>query len=452
MALLRLSISPSDLIKAKAGFAQKVGYKPSRGQKLVHESAARYRIVLAGARFGKSMLAGFEIAFYLTLFPDCHIWCVAPVYELAEKEFNWAMEFLSRYKMPDGKGRLIDRAKISTPSRGARVIRMPWGSYVQTKSTENKENLLGEELDFLVLGEAACIAREPWERMLRARLGSRQGSMLAPSTGAGDNNIFAEFVANGQSDDPSFVDWETFTFSTIDNPVFDRAEYEKARAELDPDVFKEQYEGQLVSRRGFVFRFGDEHICKELPLDLDIMPIVVAIQPGFKNPCIVALIAYNRENKEYIIFDEIYLEETLIEDIVPLVKEKTKGRRWIGTFSDYWLKDALDTLKRNGLSATTNEIEKKVGKTQAIISRVRVLQNVLKIRENGLPRMRIYHKCVHIIEDFQRCKWPDKPKEEADRLEAEVPLPKYFQAPQAISHAVAFFESVTGVAVYEAQK
>lgn len=204
---------------SKANFARRVAYQPSRGQKQVHLSNKRYRIVLAGARFGKSMLAGFEIAYYL-MFPDCRVWCVAPVYELAEKEFNWALEFLSRYKMEDGISRLIDRAKISTPARGSKSIRMPWGSYVQTKSTENKENLLGEELDFLVLGEAACIAREPWERMLRARLGPRVGRMLAPSTGAGDNNIFAEFVANGKTDDPKFADWQTWEFTTLDNPCF----------------------------------------------------------------------------------------------------------------------------------------------------------------------------------------------------------------------------------------
>ncbi len=439
------------VFSSKANFAQKVCYHPSQGQKQVHLSNKRYRIVLAGARFGKSMLAGFEIAYYL-MFPDCRIWCVAPVYELAEKEFNWALEFLSRYKMEDGISRLIDRAKISTPARGSKSIRMPWGSYVQTKSTENKENLLGEELDFLVLGEAACIAREPWERMLRARLGPRVGKMLAPSTGAGDNNIFAEFVANGKADDPKFADWQTWEFTTLDNPCFDKVEYERARRELDPDVFREQYEGKIVSRRGYVFKFQDEHIVQTLPEEIEQWPIVVAIQPGFKNPCAVAFIAYNMRQREYLVYDEIYLTETLMEEIIPKILEKLRGRRYLGAFSDYWMKDACDDMAKNGLATKTNDVEKKVGKMQAIIARTRVLQNVLKIREDGKPRLQIYQKCEHIIGDFRKCKWPDHPKEEAERLEAEIPLPKFFQAPQAISHAIAFFESATGVAVYESQK
>ena len=452
MAISRLDFSAEQIGQMKASFASQVNYQPSPGQAEVHLSTKRYRIVLAGARFGKSMLAGFEAAFYATTFVDCRIWLVGPSYELAEREFNWAVEFLSRYKMPGGQGRLIERTTISSPTRGKRKILFPWGSFIETRSTENMESLLGEEIDVIVLCEAACIPREAWERFLRARIGPRRGLLLAPSTGAGDTNLFAEFVNNGLENTPEFKDWKTWTFTTLDNPVFDMAEYFQAKKELASEVFSEQYEGKLVSRRGLVFRFQNAHILQELPKKLEYMPVIVSIQPGYKNPCAVVFITYDPNTKEYIVFDEMIFQETLMADIVPKIQAKWQGRRFLGTFSDYWQKDDLDEMEKCGLSVMTNEDEKKIGKQQSIIIRVRALQTILNIPENGLPRFRVYQKCTNTIESFQKCKWPDRPKEEADRLDSEMPLEKFFQFPQAISHVLTYIESSTGAGIYEAQR
>lgn len=452
MAISRLDFSAEQIGQMKANFAEQVDYTPSPGQAEVHLSAKRYRIVLAGARFGKSMLAGFEAAFYATTFPDCRIWLVGPTYDLAEKECNWAIDFISRYKMPRGMGRLVDRTTISSPTRGKRRILFPWKSFIETRSTENLESLLGEEIDMIVLCEAACIPREAWERYLRARIGPRKGMLLAPSTGAGDTNLFAEFVENGLQETPEYKDWKTWQFTTIDNPTFDWKEYLQAKRELAPEVFREQYEGQLVSRRGLVFRFQNAHIMPKLPEDIMYLPIVASIQPGYKNPCAIVFIAYRVETREYIVIDELCFQETLMSEIAPQLLAKTRGRRFLGIFSDFWMKDELEEMARCGLAIKTNEEEKKIGKQPATIARVRAVQNVLQCTEEIPPRFKIYRNCVNTIEGFQKCKWPDRPKEEADKLESEMPLPKFFQFPQAISHVIAFFESASGASIYDAQR
>lgn len=452
MAISRLDFTAEQIGQMKMNFASQVQYTPSPGQAEVHLSTKRYRIVLAGARFGKSMLAGFEAAFYPSTFVDCRVWLVGPSYELAEREFNWTVEFLSRYKMPKTQGRLIERCQMSSPTRGKRKIQFLWGSFIETRSTDSMESLLGEELDLIVLCEAACIPREAWERYLRARIGPRKGLLLAPSTGAGDTNIFAEFVQNGLADTPEMKDWKTWLFSTIDNPTFDRNEYYQAKKELAPEVFREQYEGKLVSRRGLVFRFQNAHIEQKLPEDIMYWPVVASIQPGYKNPCAVVFIAYKAATQEYLVIDEICLQETLMSEIAPRILAKTKGRRFLGIFSDYWQKDGLEEMARCGLAIKTNEEEKKIGRQPSIIARVRAVQNVLKYEEDIPPRFKIYRECVNTIDGFQKCKWPDRPKEEADRLESELPLPKFFQFPQAISHVVAFFESASGARIYDAQR
>lgn len=443
------NLTTSQLLSLKATFAQKVGYSPSKGQALVHSSCKRFRVVCAGARFGKSMLAGFEMAFF-SLFPDFRIWSVAPVYELAEKEFNWALEFLSKYKIPDGRS-MVDLGRLSSPSRGSRSIIFPHGSYIRTKSTEKPDTLLGEELDFINLGEASCIPREVWERQIRARIGSRNGMLLAPSTGSGDSGLFAEMIARGKSGLKNDSDWESWEFSTIDNPTFSQKEYFLAKRTLPREIFEEQYEGKLVSRRGFVFSLNKDHILNENISSYENCPCAVSVQYGFKNPCSVVFFACLSE-KNFVVIDEIYQKETLIKDIIDLIKEKTKGRRVLCVTGDYFDSEVRREFEKNGLRLSVSE-EKNMNKSSAIQARVRLLQDALSTPENqDYPCLRFLKGCKNTIDDFNQCKWGDKPKEISDKLESELPLPKYFQSPQAISYFIKWIVDCAGTDVYSVQK
>lgn len=156
-------------------------YFPSPGQKQVHESYARFNICAAGARFGKSMLAGAEAA-YSFLIPSRRIWIVGTQYELAEKEFNWALEFLGNFKIDGDERPILDYCLVRNNQKGSREVIAPWGSFIKTKSTEKPQLLLGEEIDLCILSEASQIARSVWERQLRARLGPRKGRLYAIST------------------------------------------------------------------------------------------------------------------------------------------------------------------------------------------------------------------------------------------------------------------------------
>lgn len=208
------TIPQEQLISLKAAFAARCGYCPSEGQAQIHQSTKRFRVCVAGARFGKSMAEGFEIAFHLQ-FPNFRAWIVAPVYNLADKEFDWVMHFLAAYKRDDGRS-LYEIGKICDPNKGPRNFSTPWGSFVETKSTENPEQLLGEELDLIAFGEGAYIPRKVWENQLRARIGPREGQLLAFSTGNSDSGLFSDFVANGFSDDPETKkDWQAVDYYSV---------------------------------------------------------------------------------------------------------------------------------------------------------------------------------------------------------------------------------------------
>ena len=433
-------------IQSKFNFFKSCGYTPHPKQAEIHQSTARFRAIAAGARSGKSMAAGAEIAFML-MFPKKRIWCVSSQYELADKEFDWALEFLSRIYV-DGK-RLTDAAKITSASRGSRKLEFPWGSFVKTKSTEKAQTLLGEELDMIVLGEASQVARAPWERMLRARLGPRNGRLIAASTPNSDAGLFRIFFENGLSQDPNFSDWASWQFATIDNPTFSREEYEIARKELDENVFKEQYEGLFVSRRGKVFNFQDCHIFREIPTGIEDWPIIRAIQRGYQNPFVCLFIAISPD-REYYVIDEVFATQTLINDVSPIIIEKSKGKRILASIGDYRDQEGLEQLAKNGIKCTTND-ERKYTKQIGTLRRVQAIQNCLKIRDTGTSKIHVFAGCENLIHELKECKWPDKQPEEREKAEIELPLTKFFQSPAALSYVVAFCEVSQGFDIYSFQ-
>jgi hypothetical protein len=428
-------------------FFEQIKYCPHEKQRLFHDSQARFRIVAAGARSGKSMAAGAEIAFELC-HPNKRIWCVATQYELADKEFDWALQFLQ--KIADGN--LLAVARVSSAARGSRIIRFPWGSFCKTKSTEKPTSLLGEELDLIVLSEASQIARAPWERMLRARLGPRNGKLIAPSTPNSDSGLFREFFENGQNENPEFSDWESWQFSTLDNPTFSKSEWEIARKELDESIFQEQYMGLFVSRRGHVFKLTKEHIYKEPPQGFQDWPVIRAYQAGYQNPAVCLFMALSPD-REYYIFQEIYKSQTVIEDIAPEIIKASLGKRVIGTIVDFRDTNTQDKLKMLKIANTVID-EKKFNSKLATLRRLQALQNVMKVHEvheGGKTRLHIHASCENLIRELSECKWPEKQKEEDEKAEIELPTTKYLQGPLALSYLVGFIETSRGVDIYTVQ-
>jgi hypothetical protein len=418
-----------------------MGYEPSPIQLMIHNSKSRFRVVAAGARSGKSMLAGFEIAVALLLF-DTRIWCVSTQYELAEKEFDWAVSFLEKLKLPNGKS-VLSLAKIKSAARGSKSLSFPWKSFVQTKSCEKPQTLLGVELDFLVLCEAAQLSRTVWERMLRARIGPRRGKMLATSTPNADGGLFYSlFETAGNT-----PNWERWQYSTLENPYFSRMEYALASKELDSKVFAEQYEGKFISRRGKVFNLNSVSIVDK-SVD-ETLPVMVGIHYRSNNPTAIVFISIDVEKRIYYVYDEIYGKNTWT-DYIPELKKRLAGKRCLGFSVDYFDSAIQAEAKKYGLSLAISREEKKIGRILAATRRIQGVQNLLKVVDDK-SRLRISRSCTETIREIDSVKWPDCQKEDADKTEHELPLSKYMSLPNAISYVVSFCETVRGIDFYRVQ-
>ena len=144
---------------------------PHPGQAEVHNTDARFKILAAGRRWGKTRLGVNECLDVAS--QGGRAWWVSPSYKTSE--VGW---------------RPLRRlgGKIGAEVRKVdRMVNLPGGGSVQVRSADDPDSLRGEGLDFVVLDEIAFMKEEAWTEALRPALSDRQGKALFISTPKGHN-------------------------------------------------------------------------------------------------------------------------------------------------------------------------------------------------------------------------------------------------------------------------
>jgi hypothetical protein len=126
-------------------------------------------------------------------------------------------------------------------------IKFENGSFIECRSEENPDQLIGEGLDLVVLAEAARLKQRTWDQYIRPALADRQGRALFSSTPRGFN-WFHDFYQKGQ--DPTNPDnawWESWSVPSRMNPILPA---EKSRKPRRPQLLNHSPKnGKLSSSR-----------------------------------------------------------------------------------------------------------------------------------------------------------------------------------------------------------
>ena len=201
-----------------------------KGQAVVASSQARFRILAAGRRWGKTRLGVWECLKVAS--EGGRAWWVAPTYPLASE--GWRPLRLIGQQWPGAKVLEVDKE-----------VRLPGGGFVQVRSADEPQRLRGAGLDFCVVDEAAFCKLEAWEEALRPALSDKLGRALLISTPKG-RNWFADYWDRA----PARTDWQRFQFATTDNPYMPEGEVESAQQELPSLVFRQEYLAEFVEAKG----------------------------------------------------------------------------------------------------------------------------------------------------------------------------------------------------------
>lgn len=232
----------------------------SRAQLKVFRSSARFRIVNAGRRFGKTHLAAIELFTFAQNKPKSVSWYIAPTYRQAQ-QIMWR-------KLKD----MIPAGYILAKNETDLRIELRNGSIIALRGSDNHDSLRGIGLDFVVFDEAAFQVKEVWTEIIRPALSDRAGKALFISTPSGYNWFYDLYVAAKARED-----WAVFQFTTIEGGNVPAAEVEAARAELDEKTFRQEYEASFEALTGRVYYAYDrDENAKRLEDNLS-LPLLVGM-------------------------------------------------------------------------------------------------------------------------------------------------------------------------------
>lgn len=360
-------------------------YFPHAAQLTFHDSDARFKVLIAGARFGKSLAAARETLLEL-LSGTTRGWLVGPTYALTMPEF--------RYIRDDLYARLhAEPAERADPPR----LVAPWGGQVIALSAQQPESLLGREIDWLILCEAANLKRDAFERFLRARLSTRSGRLVVPTTPRGHNWI-EQLYERGRDDEPG---WESFRHATWENPNIPASEIESARRSLPQDTFAEQYGGEFTSPAGRVYReFRRElHVGK-----LQAPPgalVYKAIDFGYAAPFACLWGAPDADGR-LLILHEHYQARQGIDQHAEVIRAVDDSFVALGCRIGPAFADPAGALERKLLADAGVRTLKADNRLRGGIEAVRCL---LLPRPDGTPGLLIDAGCVNLLRELECYLW-----------------------------------------------
>lgn len=207
-----------------------IPYKPR--DLSVHErlEAARFSVVAAHRRYGKTVLAvNHTIKGALTCNkPRGSFAYVAPFRNQA-KAVAW--DYLKYYTSPI-PGRTVNESELS--------IMLPNGARIRIYGADNPDSLRGLYFDGVVLDEVADMKPEVWGEIIQPALADREGWALFIGTPHGIN-LFSELyyraLERQQKGDPL---WCAMSFPVTGTTSLPPAEVERLRAELSENAWRQE--------------------------------------------------------------------------------------------------------------------------------------------------------------------------------------------------------------------
>ena len=212
--------------------------KPHAAQRAVLDSPARFRVMMCGRRFGKSLISqNISIENGLN---NKKVAYITPTYQLGKTFFQEICKVLPE--------------KIYKKNESDLTINFITGGQIRFFTGERLDALRGLKFHLVIIDEASYIAnlQDGWLNSIRPTLTDYKGLAIFLSTPRGKNFFYSLYMKGGEPD------WEAFKFTTYDNPHIDPTEIDAAKFQLPNVVFEQEYMANPMENAANPF--GSEHI------------------------------------------------------------------------------------------------------------------------------------------------------------------------------------------------
>ena len=389
-------------------------------QRRLVESDARFRVVPAGRRGGKTEHAkrfaltgnldkGFEGALTCTQEQGWFV-CAAPTHAQV-KRIYWR----------DLK-RLSPSRYVKSISEGELYIDFVNGARLQCMGLDKPERIEGPPLHGVVLDEYANMKADLFDNHISPMLAETGGwAWFIGVPEAGGINDYQELFESACSSAEEFADWDGFTWESAD--ILDPKEIARQRARMDPRTFDQEYRAKFVNVGGRTYySFGNENVapCRHLydpdqPLafmfDFNVEPGTASVGQYLLRPegwptyvadkffGVIGEVWRARDSNTHLVCDDLLKGWGSHRGAVWLFGDATGGNRGTAkTEGSDW-----DIIEKRFREVFGNRVFKKVPKgNPAERARVNAM-NARIMTADGLRRFVVDgEECPHVVKDYKR--------------------------------------------------
>lgn len=276
------------------------------GQQAIFNSPARFKVVAAGRRFGKSHLAAAMLSIAgleevnsrgYTITQEHPVYYVAPTFEQARRIIWPKLREMLGFEKTGGF--------IAGENTNDGWIQLVNGHRIYIRGADNPDSLRGISPAFIVMDEYADMRPSVWHEIIEPALMDVEAGAMFIGTPKGKNHFYKMFMGALQKPNPSWSDWEAFHFASTDNPFLKEKELKRMMTSDNRpiEVVKQEMNASFIS--------GGNKILKP-----EWFPIVESADPGAGSTFITVDLAgfKKQEGNRILRSDESVICITLVKE------------------------------------------------------------------------------------------------------------------------------------------
>lgn len=366
-----------------------------KGQRMVISDPRRFKVVVAGRRWGKTQTSKIAILTKATE-PHRRIWYVAPTYTMARSILWEDLKAAIPREWIAAKG--INETRMT--------IRLKNRTLIELKGADKPDTLRGVGLHYIILDECQDMKPDTWFKVLRPTLASTRGEVLFIGTPKSFNWLYDLYMLGQRGE--VYLDksgrrrvnqWKSWQFPTITSPFIPAEEIDAARADMDEKSFKQEFEASFETMSGRVYYAFDRAIHLGDYLFNPRLPIWIG--QDFNIDPMSSCIMQPQPNGEVWIIAECVLMGSNTQETADEI-----GRRYFRHQSQvvFYPDPAGAYGSTRGRGASDIDILRDAGfrkhkfrrKHPRVADRINAVNRMLKSAQ-GQVRLRVDRKCKHVI-------------------------------------------------------
>lgn len=418
-----------------------IDYSPEPNQNLIHQDRHKYKVVCAGRKFGKSVLARSELwmrAWFEHretkkggVFQPGNYWIVSPT--IKQGRLNHWRQLLEE----------IPREAIEDVNKTELQIKLTNGAYITILGAENADKIRGAGVKGMVIDEAAYISGSVWEMVLEPELFSTKGWCLFISTPAG-HNWFKDVWDRGQRHTKN-NSWKSWRFTSFETPRADDKERRRflkdKQASSAVETFAQEYLASFEKLEGLIYKeFKEKHIIDKLP-DEQGGWYFRAVDWGTSDPACVLFFKVFPSGR-IVVYDEIYETDMATADLADMIRSKSFNNHFQNTYADPSGKQniinmnvthRIPMVKATRETATTKKNWINLG-----IDKVK--ERLIGRLPDNKPVLQVTKNCENLIREFGIYSWKENPAKDDNKNTPGIPEDANNHAMDALRYFMVSFQ------------